>query len=471
MSFFSQQKPGELPPAYGTTPGGFGAAQQGASGFSGFGTPSGSLQQPQQQQATTGFGGFGTSQPQQTASTGFGGFGTSQPAAGASTTGFGGFGTSQPQQTASTGFGGFGTSQPQQTASTGFGGFGTSQPQQTASTGFGGFGGTSQPQQQPTFAGFGGFGTTTTTQAQQPSSLGFGGFGQPQQQLSTLGASQPQVGFGGGLGGLTTQQPQAIGVTQQGSQQLAMAIAAQIQASAAAWDDRDPRCQFKHYFYNIVHPSEIQRYGPPQGTDLSLYEQAQRDNPDSKCMVPVLAVGFGDIKKRIAQQDQAYQAHKSKLEEIKTQVETLQRKHYLDTLPKLEEYKRKQAVLVAKVLQLLKQVQLIRNRGYSIRAEEERFKSRLEAMQRDLQKPSVFRGRLNEIWAFMQQTKSSKQFSMTGGVSEGYQIADEEQLKLMFETLAGHQKGLSVLTEVLQEDKLDADRMLKGYAEAGLEPR
>ncbi|TPX64484.1 hypothetical protein SpCBS45565_g05879 [Spizellomyces sp. 'palustris'] len=442
MSFFSQQKPGDLPPAYGATPGGFGAAQQGASGFSGFGTPGGSLQQ-QQQQATTGFGGFGTS---------------------------------QPQQTASTGFGGFGTSQPQQTASTGFGGFGTSQPQQTASTGFGAFGGTSQPQQQPTFAGFGGFGTTTTTQTQQPSSLGFGGgFGtltQPQQpQLSTLGTSQPQMGLGGGLGGLTAQQPQAIGVTQQGSQQLAMVIAFQIQASAAAWDDRDPRCQFKHYFYNIVHPSEIHRYGPPQGTDFSLYEQAQRDNPDPKCMVPVLAVGFGDIKKRIAQQDQAYQAHKSKLEEIKTQVEALQRKHYLDTLPKLEEYKRKQAVLVAKVLQLMKQVQLIRNRGYSIRAEEERFKSRLEAMQRDLQKPSVFRGRLNEIWAFMQQTKSSKQFSMTGGVSEGYQIADEEQLKLMFETLAGHQKGLSVLTEVLQEDKLDAHRMLKGYGEAGLEPR
>ncbi|KAJ3007747.1 hypothetical protein HKX48_008957 [Thoreauomyces humboldtii] len=455
-------------------------------------------QQPQQQAAT----GFGARPPQ--AAGGFGGFGgfgaTSQPPASAPA--FGGFGTSQPAA-APSGFGGFGTSQPAAAAPTGFGGFGTSQPA-AAPTGFGGFGATaSQPQQQQTSlfgapaaqpGGFGGFGATTQAaapgglfgaQAKPGTTSLFGApatsaapfsFGGAQAGTSLFGstAAAPTAGgmfggqatFGGGFGQPQVQQQQQ----QQAPPQL-VTVADHLQEMAAMWNPDNPRCQFKHYFYNIVHPSEVQSYGPQPTEDFRLYQQAQRDNPDPKCMVPVEAVGFRDIKKRVDMQDMAYRAHKDKLEEMRTKLIELQRTHFLETSAKLEEYKRRQAALIAKTLKLMTKVQKIRNRGYSVRAEEEKFKTRLEGMERDLQKPSVFRGRLNEIWAHLQQNKSSKQFSLTGGVDASYNISDEEQLGLMLQTLTGHQNGLAVLTEVAQQDTKIAGDVLRGYEEAGFRRR
>ena len=80
----------------------------------------------------------------------------------------------------------------------------------------------------------------------------------------------------------------------------------------------------------------------------------------------------------------------------------------------------------------MKKVQLLRNWGYAVRADEEALKSRLEAMERELQKPSVFRGRLNEIWAHIQQLGDSKR-----GISEDgyYAVADEESLKPVYNVL------------------------------------
>lgn len=53
-----------------------------------------------------------------------------------------------------------------------------------------------------------------------------------------------------------------------------------IKYLAGCWDLKNPECQFKHYFYNMVHPSEVHLYQPAQGEDRQLYEQAQQNNPD-----------------------------------------------------------------------------------------------------------------------------------------------------------------------------------------------
>ena len=59
---------------------------------------------------------------------------------------------------------------------------------------------------------------------------------------------------------------------------------------AAAWNPASPQCQFKvgfnlhshwqHYFYNMVHASQVGLYKPAQGQDTVLYERAQQNNPD-----------------------------------------------------------------------------------------------------------------------------------------------------------------------------------------------
>ncbi|KAI8590483.1 nucleoporin complex subunit 54-domain-containing protein [Geranomyces variabilis] len=462
--------------------------QQKLTAFPGFGAAASQQQQQQQQPA---FGGFGTSQPQQQPA--FGGFGTSQPQ---QQPAFGGFGASQPQQQQQPAFGGFGTSQPQQQQS--FGGFGSSQPQQA---GGGLFGAQQQAAPAPAFGAFGAatsqpqiggglFGATAKPAAAGSlfgpaagaTAPGTGLFGAPAAQPAQAGNSlfgAPAAGglFGGQNSLQMSQQQQQQQQQQQGLQARRQPRNLQeyMQYFAASWNPDDPACLFKHYFYNIVGPNEASRYGPGPTDDLALYQQAQAENPDPENLVPVIAVGFRDLQKRVNMQAQAHEMHRAKLEEMEEKLEYLQRKRFLNTSSKIEEYTRRQATLVARVLKIMTQVQVLRNRGYSVRGEEEKYRAYLEAMERELQKPSVFRGRLNEIWAHLQQNKCSKQFGINGnGSQEGTTnapVADEEQLALMMQTLAAHQNGLTTLTSMVVKDNKETDNMLRGYEELGYRRR
>ena len=69
-------------------------------------------------------------------------------------------------------------------------------------------------------------------------------------------------------------------------------------------------------------------------------------------MVPVLATGFSDLKKRIDSQDQQTKAHLLKLSEMQSEAESIEQKHQLETTPKLREYKRRQAAIAHKLLQV-----------------------------------------------------------------------------------------------------------------------
>ncbi|KAJ3184709.1 hypothetical protein HDU87_004113 [Geranomyces variabilis] len=482
--------------------------QQKLTAFPGFGAAASQQQQQQQQPA---FGGFGTSQPQQQLT--FGGVGTSQPQQ--QQPAFGGFGTSQPQQQQQPAFGGFATSQPQQQPA--FGGFATSQPQQQQA--FGGFG-SSQPQQAggglfgaqqqaapaPAFGAFGAatsqpqmggglFGATSRPavagslfgSAAGSTAPGMGLFGAPAAQPAPAGNSlfgAPAAGglFGGQNSLQMSQQPQQQQQLQLQQQQQGLQARRQprnlqeyMQYFAASWNPDDPACLFKHYFYNIVGPNEASRYGPGPTDDLALYQQAQAENPDPENLVPVIAVGYRDLQKRVNMQAQAHEMHRAKLEEMEEKLEYLQRKRFLNTSSKIEEYTRRQATLVARVLKIMTQVQILRNRGYSVRGEEEKYRAYLETMERELQKPSVFRGRLNEIWAHLQQNKCSKQFGINGnGGQDGTtnaSVADEEQLALMMQTLAAHQNGLTTLMSMVVKDNKETDDILRGYEELGYRRR
>jgi nuclear pore complex protein Nup54 len=66
----------------------------------------------------------------------------------------------------------------------------------------------------------------------------------------------------------------------------------------------------------MVHPGQIHLYTKPPQEDDILWNQAQLDNPDSSCMVPVAAVGFEDLEKRFKYQHIQSEAHQSKLKVI-----------------------------------------------------------------------------------------------------------------------------------------------------------
>ncbi|KAJ3320032.1 hypothetical protein HDV06_005766 [Boothiomyces sp. JEL0866] len=276
--------------------------------------------------------------------------------------------------------------------------------------------------------------------------------GQPAQQSNMFGQStfsQPQQNQ------FQNQSFQTNSILNFNPDQQAQALD-QVRAAASAFDPSSPAC---HYFYNMVHQSEVGLYQPGPTEDRTLYEQAQQQNPDPSCMVPVLAVGFDGLKKRSEIQNDQLATHKEKLAEIQEKIFKLEQTRTISTIIKIEEYKRKHRQLVHKVFQLLKSVQLLRNKGYILRPEEEALITRLISMDRDLAKPSVFRGRINEIWAQVQQFKDVEPVSVS---------IDSQSIKPLYSALEGMGKGLMELTSVCREDDSTLLQIERAYMEASL---
>jgi nuclear pore complex protein Nup54 len=74
-------------------------------------------------------------------------------------------------------------------------------------------------------------------------------------------------------------------------------------------------------------------------------------------------------------------------------IDNLIRQHHGTTLVKIKDAKRTNKQLSHKILQLLKSVQILKNKGYALHPNEEQLVHTFETMNRDLEKPSVFRGR------------------------------------------------------------------------------
>ncbi|KAJ1972359.1 hypothetical protein H4R34_005435 [Dimargaris verticillata] len=176
----------------------------------------------------------------------------------------------------------------------------------TAASGAGLFGSAAPSTKAPMFAAPSVFGSTAATPA-----LTFGSTAQ-----STINPA-----FG------TQVPPPPTATTQPGQGH----VWDQLMLLKEYWNPQSPLCQFKHYFYNLVDPAQVHLYTCPPDHDPALWDQAQQANPDPTCLVPALAVGFDDLKRRADQQQQEVQAHQAKLAEIGDKLAHLNTKYTVDT--------------------------------------------------------------------------------------------------------------------------------------------
>lgn len=72
-------------------------------------------------------------------------------------------------------------------------------------------------------------------------------------------------------------------------------------------------------------------------------------------------------------------------------IGSLQRKHELDISLKIEQYKRRHLELCHKVLIVMKKVETLRNRGYSISSTEEQYRNKVENLLRELSQPNLYK--------------------------------------------------------------------------------
>lgn len=285
--------------------------------------------------------------------------------------------------------------------------------------------------------GFGAANTTTNTNT---------GFGQAQPQQANQTFNQ-QSGFGQ----LTTQRGQPSGPS----------VQAQLTRIKDGWDPTSPNCAFQHYFYNRVPQDQVPFYQMPQGQSPEKWDKAVAERPYDSC-VPVLAVGFTDLQKRTKLQEQQVTAYRVRMHEVNSKLDELTNKHDLVTTVKIAEMRARHQRLVNRTVALAAVTQVLRNRGYVLKPEEEVLRKNLEELYARVTDPAVF-GRINEIWARMSVLREQARHAtdaLTKKAPDGTILTwerDEETLEQLAKILKAQQTGIAFLAKVLKEDMADVE--------------
>ncbi|RKP09042.1 nucleoporin complex subunit 54-domain-containing protein, partial [Thamnocephalis sphaerospora] len=176
-------------------------------------------------------------------------------------------------------------------------------------------------------------------------------------------------------------------------------------------------------------------------------------------LVPVLAVGFGDLEKRVEQQRLQTGAHDSTLAELRERLNKLRQAHDLHNAARLAESRRCQLALMQRVLDLMRSIHLLRSHGRSLRPEEEALRSRLEELQQRLMRPGQFRSRLQELAVLLERVAERRK--LEGG--QAWSVTDATRLSRMQRALEEQQRGISHLISVLTSDTRDTEMMEHGH--------
>ncbi|ELT87031.1 hypothetical protein CAPTEDRAFT_154507 [Capitella teleta] len=193
----------------------------------------------------------------------------------------------------------------------------------------------------------------------------------------------------------------------------------------------------------------------PTGIDPLIWQQAKLDNPDPEKLIPVPMTGFSDLNNRLQLQEAETAIQQSRLEMITQEIASLQHRQS-DMVAKIEKYKRRQLELGHRVLKVMAKQEISRKAGFAIQGEEEQLRVQLEAIQGELNAPTQFKGRLNEL---MSQLRMLNQLGQ-GQPSVSYHMTPAAQSEIK-DHLKQQQQGIRHLIDIIKED-LDDLKLIEG---------
>ncbi|XP_008291974.1 nucleoporin p54 isoform X1 [Stegastes partitus] len=199
----------------------------------------------------------------------------------------------------------------------------------------------------------------------------------------------------------------------------------------------------------------------PAGVDPIIWEQAKVDNPDPERLIPVPMVGFKELLRRLQIQEQMTKQHQTRVDIISSDISELQ-KNQATTVAKIAQYKRKLMDLSHRVLQVLIKQEIQRKSGYAIQVDEEHLRVQLDTIQSELNAPTQFKGRLNEL---MSQIRMQNHFGAVRS-EERYSV-DADLLREIKQHLKQQQDGLSHLISVIKDDLEDIKLIEHGLSDSG----
>ncbi|XP_063745953.1 nucleoporin p54 isoform X3 [Eleginops maclovinus] len=199
----------------------------------------------------------------------------------------------------------------------------------------------------------------------------------------------------------------------------------------------------------------------PAGVDPIIWEQAKVDNPEPEKLIPVPMVGFKELLRRLQFQEQMTKQHQTRVDIISSDISDLQ-KNQATTVAKIAQYKRKLMDLSHRVLQVLIKQEIQRKSGYAIQVDEELLRVQLDTIQSELNAPTQFKGRLNEL---MSQIRMQNHFGAVRS-EERYNV-DADLLREIKQHLKQQQDGLSHLISVIKDDLEDIKLVEHGLSDSG----
>lgn len=273
--------------------------------------------------------------------------------------------------------------------------------------------------------------------------------------------TQPSFSWSKPTDSLLQSQTNTQSINRSNNNPLSLDQAAAVHASVTdnllkikdSFDPTSPNCAFQHYFYNKVPADQALLYSKPPNQSQDKWDEAIAKRPDASS-IPVLAIGFSDLQKRAALQENQVAAYRGRMHEINNKLDELGTRHDIYTTVKSAEIKNRHRKLVHRTLALAVKIQVLKSRGFVLRPDEEQLKQTLENLNSQIDDPAVF-GRINEVWARMgvlrQKAKALESTYKQNNklMSASY---DEDQLERFSKVLIEQQKGIAYMAAVLGKD-------------------
>lgn len=93
--------------------------------------------------------------------------------------------------------------------------------------------------------------------------------------------------------------------------------------------------------------------------------------------------------------------------------------------------------------------------------EEENLRIKLEGLQRELDRPTQFKGRVSELESLAQMLSESDVLQQ----QDNFVVIDENSVKQTQKVLSEQQQGLNHLVSLVKQDMDELEIMMKGFKE------
>ena len=174
-------------------------------------------------------------------------------------------------------------------------------------------------------------------------------------------------------------------------------------------------------------------------------------------LVPVIAVGWDDLRARIEAQTSQSAAHIQKLNELQSRLSGLQTQHSVSNTSRVLRAMSMQTQLIQRIMRLAQHLHLLipSIRSSALRPEEEALRGKLEGTEEEMRRARV-KGRLNELWALIGALGAGvEKAGASSGAGGEWAVVDEDGLAQIAQILSEQQAGLQHLTKILQKDLRD----------------